>query len=77
MDHFNEQKKAVATLVCSLFNESSKTCRNGCWAISNTAGPKAWREYVGRILAIGHDLDRTIKSRNELEANVLRRLTRA
>jgi hypothetical protein len=74
MEHFNEEKKAVATLSCSLFNEPSKICRNWCWSIFNAADPKTCRKYVGRILAISHGLDRTVKFRNELRANVLRNL---
>jgi hypothetical protein len=68
MTHFNEEKKAVATLLCSLFNEPSKICRICCWSISNAAGPKTARECVSRILAIRCDLGHTIKSPNELRA---------
>jgi hypothetical protein len=40
----------------------------------HAAGPKPCRKSVGRILAIGHGLDRTVKFHNELRANVLRNL---
>ena len=72
MDHFNEEEKVVPTLWCSLFDESSKTCRRYCSSISNPARPETPREDVARILAIGHDRDRTIKCRKELTANALR-----
>jgi len=74
MDHFNEEEKVVPTLWCSLFDKSSKTCRTCCWSISNTAGPKTPLGNIVRILAISDDLECTIKSRNELPANLRRNL---
>ena len=70
MDHFNEEEKAVATLLCSLFNELSKICRICCWSISNAAGPRRRGSTLVELSRSVAIVNRTIKSPNELRAKM-------